>query len=284
MDTAAAQQVLKAAMRDVQHTKGIDPQLAANAECLSSYLQCQLLVLQAQSDKVWNTPAALCTSQGSGMKCLVEKLLSLSYSTEHTFLGLSVHQVSLLRQLRLIAHSLKILTTQRCDGLIDRTLNTTLLVWEPLLLRIKSFANFLNTQDAMSDPFIETMLSFPNFFEANITKPLSIAEYLLSVISSHHVPCLELGSHVRQASAVLTEPDGRSDNPLCFTAGLTLGINIDASLENIAEPGNVRVQVIFVYPDNNNNNNNNNNNSNLKNDSKTSRRNIAIAMTIIRTM
>ena len=100
------QQALKTAIQDLQHVKSIDSHLCANAECLSLYLQCKLMILQAQNDKIWNIPAAVCTHQGSGLKSLVENILSTSYRVEHTFTGLSSQQLFLLRQLRLIAHAL----------------------------------------------------------------------------------------------------------------------------------------------------------------------------------
>ena len=238
-----AQQALKTAIQDLQHVKSIDSHLCANAECLSLYLQCKLMILQAQNDKIWNIPAALCTHQGSGLKSLVENILSTSYRVEHTFTGLSSQQLFLLRQLRLIAHALQILVSQRYSRANDRNLNSMLQVWESFLTRIKTFSFFINTENISTDAFCAEVVSFPSFFESNITNPSGVVDYVQSIMLFHEVPSLELTGSLRQASAVLNEPRGGSDNPLCFAAGLTLGINVEAVLENVADATKVRVQV-----------------------------------------
>lgn len=238
-----AQQALKTAIQDLQHVKSIDSHLCANAECLSLYLKCKLMILQAQIDKIWTIPAALCTHQGSGLKSLVENILSTSYRVEHTFTGLSSQQIFLLRQLRLIAHALQILVSQRYSRANDRNLNSMLQVWESFLSRIKTFSHFINTENINTDAFCAEVVSFPSFFESNITNPSGVVDYVQSIMLSHEVACLESTGSLRQASAVLNEPRGGSDNPLCFSAGLTLGINVEAVLENIEDATKVRVQV-----------------------------------------
>jgi len=238
-----AQQALKTAIQDLRHVKSIDSHLCANAECLSLYLQCKLMILQAQNDKIWTIPAALCTHQGSGLKSLVENILSTSYRVEHTFTGLSSQQTFLLRQLRLIAHALQILVSQRYSRANDKNLNSMLQVWESFLTRIKTFSHFINTENINTDAFCAEVVSFPSFFESNITNPSGVVDFVQSIMLSHEVPSLELTGSLRQACAVLNEPRGGSDNPLCFSAGLTLGINVEAVLENVADATNVRVQV-----------------------------------------
>lgn len=242
-----AQQGLQRAIQDLIHVKSIDLCLAADAECLSLYLQCQRMVLQAQNDKIWNVPAALCTHQGSRLQSVVENILSTSYRIEHTFLGLSPQQIFLLRQLRLIAHALQILVTQRYSSARDRSLNSMLQVWESFLMRIKTFSNFINVENINTDAFCAAVVSFPSFFESNITNPSGVMDYIHSIMLSHQVPSLQLTTSLRQASAVLNEPRGGSDNPLSFSAGLTLGINVEAMLESVADTSKVRVQVRTAF-------------------------------------
>jgi hypothetical protein len=45
------------------------------------------------------------------------------------------------------------------------------------------------------------------------------------------------------ASAVIVEPTGESDSPLKFTAGLLLGITLDAEISNVADTSLIRIQV-----------------------------------------
>lgn len=240
-----AQQGLQTAIQDLCHVKSIDTSLAADAECLSLFLRCQQMILQAQNDKIWNIPAALCTRQGLGFTSLVENVLSTSYRIENIFLGLIPQQIFLLRQLRLIVHAVQILVTQRDRSTCDKSLNSILQIWESFLMRIKAFANFINAENICADAFCKAIIFFPSFFESNITNPSVVMDYIHSVTLSHQVASLQLTSSLRQASAVLNEPRGGSDNPLCFSAGLTLGINVEAILENVSDAAKVRVQVMF---------------------------------------
>lgn len=49
---------------------------------------------------------------------------------------------------------------------------------------------------------------------------------------------------IRRATATIIEPTGESDNPLRFTSGLVLALDIDATLEHVQDPQNtVKVQV-----------------------------------------
>ena len=124
-----------------------------------------------------------------------------------------------------------------------RSLGATLEMWEPFLVRVRAFTSFISNHDVTIDSFSEAMASFRSFFESNVTKTLSVAEYLQRVVLSHTVTPLDIRNHLRQATAVLNEPRDGSDNPLCFTAGLTLGVHVDAEFENVCDPSCLRVQV-----------------------------------------
>lgn len=53
-----------------------------------------------------------------------------------------------------------------------------------------------------------------------------------------------LRPQIHQATATIIEPTGESDNPLRFTSGLVVALDIDATLEHVQDPQNmVRVQV-----------------------------------------
>lgn len=243
MTSSNAQSLLVATIRDLNHATGIDEKFVANSRCMALYLQCQLSTLKAQGDKLWAIPGPLCATQGTGLRFLVHKMLMTSYRIEYTFQGLTAAQVLSLHELRIIAHSLQILATQRCDTSTQKNLGSTLQVWQSFLARIKHYSALLGTSGTKLDSFHEALMSFQDFFEANITKPLFIADHLQSIVLERRINPLELGTHLKEATATLTEPQGGSENPLSFTSGLTLAINIDAVLENIADPSCVRVQV-----------------------------------------
>lgn len=55
---------------------------------------------------------------------------------------------------------------------------------------------------------------------------------------------LPAGLQIHRATATIIEPTGESDNPLRFTSGLVLALDIDATLEHIQDPQNtIKVQV-----------------------------------------
>ena len=116
-------------------------------------------------------------------------------------------------------------------------------MWEPFLVRVKAFNRFISNHDVTIDHLSEAMVSFRGFFESNVTNTSSVADYLQQIVLRHSVTPLDIGNHLRQATAVLNEPRGGSDNPFCFTAGLTLGVNVDAEFDNVCDPSLVRVQV-----------------------------------------
>lgn len=52
---------------------------------------------------------------------------------------------------------------------------------------------------------------------------------------------------IHRATATIIEPTGESDNPLRFTSGLVLALDIDATLEHVQDPQNtVKVQVSWL--------------------------------------
>lgn len=54
---------------------------------------------------------------------------------------------------------------------------------------------------------------------------------------------------IHRAKATIIEPTGESDNPLRFTSGLVVALDIDATLEHIHDPhSSVKVQVGVLEP------------------------------------
>lgn len=52
---------------------------------------------------------------------------------------------------------------------------------------------------------------------------------------------------IHKASATIIEPAGESDNPLRFTSGLVVALDVDATLEHVQDPqSTVKVQVCQI--------------------------------------
>ena len=52
---------------------------------------------------------------------------------------------------------------------------------------------------------------------------------------------------LRQCSATILEPRNNVDNPIRFSAGLVLAVDLNAVLENIDNPTNIFIKVNFFY-------------------------------------
>ena len=59
---------------------------------------------------------------------------------------------------------------------------------------------------------------------------------------------MNCGRQIHRATANIIEPTGESDNPLKFTSGLVVALDIDATLEHVQDPQNtVKVQVSLKH-------------------------------------
>jgi hypothetical protein len=163
------------------------------------------------------------------------------------FVGLDSEQRRMVREIRLLAHSLLIIYLHRNNSKALQSNSVAVSVWEQLLARIRS-QNKLHSPGSGEDDdesLIRTLGSFQDFVESNITKPFVIVDHLQSLVSGYRPPPLALENQLRQASAVINEPQGGSDNPLRFTAGLTLGVDVDADITNVMHTSQVYIQVSY---------------------------------------
>lgn len=71
---------------------------------------------------------------------------------------------------------------------------------------------------------------------------------LLSSLTSLRMSIFSCCFQIHKASATIIEPAGESDNPLRFTSGLVVALDVDATLEHVQDPQNtVKVQVCEVW-------------------------------------
>lgn len=88
-------------------------------------------------------------------------------------------------------------------------------------------------------------LQLPNQVERNVnTAVFTPMKSLFSCLNSHFLT----SQQIHRATATIIEPTGESDNPLRFTSGLVVALDIDATLEHIQDPQkSVKVQVGFKH-------------------------------------
>lgn len=242
----ARQSILETSIQDLKQLSAIEPKLSAAANCAALYIQCQLLLAKIISNKNWLNPFLLSPLQSSALKSSLEQLLQLSFCLSHQFLGLNSEEIICLRQLRLRALSLQLMV-------LIRGSNTSALgPCEAFLEQVDSLQRFQEDQGLQPDSFTSAL--FRDLESLEDPKPGTVARVLQPLLQSCPCPSLRLNvksceglERVKQASAVIHEPAADSENVHKFTAGLVLGITMDAEIENVENVKNVRVKV--KYPD-----------------------------------
>lgn len=248
--STARQSWLETAISDLERLSEIEPQLSAAAECASFYIQCQLLLAKILSNKSWLNFSAVSPLQSSTLKTLLEQLLQQTFNLNHRFLGLQKQELAALKQLRLRALALQLVV-------VIKGSNTSALgLCEAFLDQVEMLQAFLEENELQPDSFTAAMFRDMDALEE--PKPGSVARVLQPLIQAHLCPTLRLCCHtseqgdtglerIRQTRATIYEPAGETDLPQKFTAGLVLGVTLDAEIENVQEVKNVRVKV--KYPD-----------------------------------
>ncbi|GBM31165.1 Integrator complex subunit 4 [Araneus ventricosus] len=242
----ARQNILETSIQDLKQLSAIEPKLSAAANCAALYIQCQLLLAKIISNKNWLNPSLLSPLQSSSLKSSLEQLLQLSFCLSHQFLGLNSEEIICLRQLRLRALSLQLMV-------LIRGSNTSALgPCEAFLEQVDSLQRFQEEQGLNPDSFTSALFRDLDLLED--PKPGTVARVLQPLLQSCPCPSLRLNvdspeglERVKQASAVIHEPAADSETVHKFTAGLVLGITMDAEIENVENVKNVKVKV--KYPD-----------------------------------
>lgn len=237
---------LKNVVKDLEHLVNVKTRFSATANCALMHLRTQIRCLEVQTEQFWNSPSALCCNCGTLTVDAVEELIVLSYKMDTLFVGLDSEQRGMIREIRLLAHTLLIIYLHRNNPKALQSNSVAVNVWEQLLARIRSQHKLHHSVERNTGSLIWTLGSFQAFVESNITKPFVIVDHLQSLVSSHQSPPLALENQLRQASAVINEPHGGSDNPLRFTAGLTLGVDVDADIINVMHTSQVYIQVSYI--------------------------------------
>uniref|UniRef100_A0A1A8L2U0 Integrator complex subunit 4 n=1 Tax=Nothobranchius pienaari TaxID=704102 RepID=A0A1A8L2U0_9TELE len=134
-------------------------------------------------------------------------------------------------------------------GLEDEIQGLDLLIssCEKFLQEVESFQRlFLSELPHLQDSFVDKLLELmPRLVSC---KPAELVKILQTTLRQSGLLQLRLPEQIHRATATIVEPTGESDNPLKFTSGLVVALDIDATLEHLHDPQNsVKVQVL--YPD-----------------------------------
>uniref|UniRef100_A0A4W4HIQ0 Integrator complex subunit 4 n=1 Tax=Electrophorus electricus TaxID=8005 RepID=A0A4W4HIQ0_ELEEL len=213
--------------------------------CIQKYkdLSC-LCIHQALQEKLWNMAVPLCLKQNAMASTAAQQILEETYKLEFLYSGLESRQVATIHNVRLQAKALQLI-------LIARTKRGSplLALCEKFLQEVEAFQRlFITELPHFQDSFVEKLLELMPRLVA--CKPLDLVKILQTTLRQSRFIHLKLPEQIHRALATIIEPTGESDNPLRFTSGLVVALDIDATLEHVQEPQTVvKVQVWVLYPD-----------------------------------
>ncbi|XP_053177444.1 integrator complex subunit 4 isoform X1 [Scomber japonicus] len=243
LEAPGGQDLLNFTIRDLQRLGELQTELAGAADFCVTYLRCQLLLMKALQEKLWNMAVPLCLKQNVMASAAVQQILEETYKLEFMYSGLENRQVATIHHVRLQAKALQLILTARTRQGLDPLIGSC----EKFLQDVESFQrSFLTELPHLQDCFVEKLLELMPRLSS--CKPVELVKILQTTLRQSGLLQLRLPEQIHRATANIIEPTGESDNPLKFTSGLVVALDIDATLEHVQDPQNtVKVQVL--YPD-----------------------------------
>uniref|UniRef100_H2STU7 Integrator complex subunit 4 n=1 Tax=Takifugu rubripes TaxID=31033 RepID=H2STU7_TAKRU len=243
LEAPGAQELLDLTIRDLRRLGELQTELAGTADFCATYLRCQLLLMKALQEKLWNMAIPLCFKQNVTATAAAQQILEETYKLEFLYSGLKNRQVATIHHVRLQAKALQLILTARSRPGLETLISSC----EKFVQDMASFQRLFalempHLQDSFAEKLLEVMPRLSS------CKPVELVKILQTTLRQSSLLQLALPEQIHRATATIIEPTGESDNPLRFTSGLVLALDIDATLEHVQDPQNtVKVQVL--YPD-----------------------------------
>ncbi|XP_053781266.1 integrator complex subunit 4 isoform X1 [Desmodus rotundus] len=243
LDPQGTQELLEFTIRDLQRLGELQSELAGVADFSATYLRCQLLLIKALQEKLWNVAAPLYVKQSDLASAAAKQIMEETYKMEFMYSGVEDKQVVIIHHMRLQAKALQLVVTARTTRGVDPLFG----MCEKFLQEVDFFQRcFIADLPHLQDSFVDKLLDLmPRLMTSKPAEVVKILQTMLRQSTFLHLP---LPEQIHKASATIIEPAGESDNPLRFTSGLVVALDVDATLEHVRDPQNtVKVQVL--YPD-----------------------------------
>ncbi|XP_072582093.1 integrator complex subunit 4 isoform X4 [Vulpes vulpes] len=243
LDPQGTQELLEFTIRDLQRLGELQSELAGVADFSATYLRCQLLLIKALQEKLWNVAAPLYLKQSDLASAAAKQIMEETYKMEFMYSGVENKQVVIIHHMRLQAKALQLIVTARTTRGVDPLFG----MCEKFLQEVDFFQRcFIADLPHLQDSFVDKLLDLmPRLMTS---KPVEVVKILQTMLRQSTFLHLPLPEQIHKASATIIEPAGESDNPLRFTSGLVVALDVDATLEHVQDPqSTVKVQVL--YPD-----------------------------------
>ncbi|KAF6333235.1 integrator complex subunit 4 [Rhinolophus ferrumequinum] len=243
LDPQGTQELLEFTIRDLQRLGELQSELAGVADFSATYLRCQLLLIKALQEKLWHVAAPLYLKQSDLASAAAKQILEETYKMEFMYSGVENKQVVIIHHMRLQAKALQLIVTARTARGVDPLFG----MCERFLQEVDFFQRcFITDLPHLQDSFVDKLLDLmPRLMTSKPAEVVKILQTMLRQSTFLHLP---LPEQIHKASATIIEPAGESDNPLRFTSGLVVALDVDATLDHVQDPqSTVKVQVL--YPD-----------------------------------
>ncbi|XP_070605616.1 integrator complex subunit 4 isoform X1 [Erythrolamprus reginae] len=242
LDPQGIQELLEFTIRDLQRFGELQSDLAGMADFSAAYLRCQLLLIQALQEKLWNVAAPLYVKQNALALAAARQIMEETYKMEFMYSNVEHQQVVIIHHMRLQAKALQLIVTVRTTRGVE-----PLRICEKFLQEVDCFQRcFISELPHMQGSFVDKLLDLMPRLLAS--KPSEVVKILRVTLKQSNFLRLPLPEKVHRATATIIEPTGESDNPLRFTSGLVVAVDVDATLEHVQDPQST-VKVQIMYPD-----------------------------------
>lgn len=114
-------------------------------------------------------------------------------------------------------------------------------LWENFFKRINKFKEHVSTSSSTSDRY-NSVFALQEAVEQNLSSVTTLLDLLQKFFRGQPIS-LKIENRLRQATARIMEPTNNVDNPIRFSAGLTLAVDVVAWLKNIDNVGNIFIKV-----------------------------------------
>uniref|UniRef100_A0A8D0CE87 Integrator complex subunit 4 n=1 Tax=Scleropages formosus TaxID=113540 RepID=A0A8D0CE87_SCLFO len=243
LDAPGAQSLLEFTIRDLQRLGELQTELAGTADFCATYLHCQLLLMKALQDKLWSVAVPLYLKQNAMVSGAAAQVLEETYKLEFLYSGLESRQIASIHHVRLQAKALQLVLLARTRRGVEPLLSAC----EKFLHEVDAFQRLFVTElPHFQDSFVDKLLDIMPRLAGS--KPADLVKILQTTLRHSCFPQLKLPEQIRRATAAIIEPTGESDNPLRFTSGLVVALDVDATLEHVQDP-QTTVKVQVLYPD-----------------------------------
>jgi len=227
--------VLSTATKELDRLASIDPVLRDPATFAHTYMTAQALFLRVIGSSCWTQSHVSATQQAQAVRNHINNLTSLSLKLQSMFSQLDASNSTAVQMLELKVKAVNLVYIV-CGSNLSALIPT-----EAFLKEFSSIRSSMTEEEISKEPFLVALVQSLNTTES---KPGVIARILRPLLVSHPpAPLTTLPSTLAMAHAVIHEPSGGQETPHKYMAGLVLGIQMDARIDNVQDIAALRICV-----------------------------------------